>query len=256
MPIVLPGGCRVFALAEGEPLRRGKLALRRHVGRESGAAAISFGVLELSTGLSPAWRSGPAGEILFVIAGEGILRLDGSRRAFGRDAGAFVPPGARVAIENPGLSPLIVTTARCPDPGPSYAWEETDVGLAPGRGGEPAPCVVRFEDRPTERAGDGRWFRVLVDGDAGSKDVTQFVGFIPPGRAPDHFHEYEEVVWILEGQGRFWTGESSATVQPGSAIFLPRGRPHALENTGVAPLKLGGVFYPAGSPAVRFPAGG
>jgi uncharacterized OsmC-like protein len=31
--------------------------------------------------------------------------------------------------------------------------------------------------------------------------VTQFVGYIPVGRAPDHFHKYDEVVYVLEGDG-------------------------------------------------------
>jgi quercetin dioxygenase-like cupin family protein len=247
----LEGGCRAFELSEGEPLRRGTLLLRRHVGRESGAAAISFAAMEFSAGLSPAWRTGPPGEVLFVVSGGGFLRQDGSRRPIAPDTGICLPPGARVAVESAGASPLLVTSARCPDPGPGYDWE--DPQTLSSRESPPA-SIVRFEERPTERAGDERWFRVLVDAAAGSKDATQFVGFIPPGRAPDHFHEYEEVVWILEGQGRFWTGASSAAVEPGSAIFLPRGRPHALENTGERPLKLGGVFYPSGSPAVRFPA--
>ena len=250
MGIELTGGCRVFGLSDGEPLERGTLSLRRHVGRESGAAAISFSAMEFSAGLSPRWRSGFSGEILFVVSGDGFLKQDGSREPLAPDTGVFLPPGARVAVESAGASSLLAVSARCPDPGPGYDWDEP---IARSRG-SPKAAVVRLENRPTERAGDGRWFRVLVDASAGSADATQFVGFIPPGRAPDHFHEYEEVVWILEGEGRFWTGESSARVAPGSAIYLPRRRPHALENTGDRPLKLGGVFYPAGSPAVRFPA--
>ena len=252
MGIELTGGCRVFRLTEGEPLRRGTLSLRRHVGRETGAAAMSFAAVELSAGLSPAWRSGPSGEILFVVSGDGFLLQDGAATPIAPDTAVFLPTGARIAVETPAASSLLLVSARCPDPGPGYDWEERETRSA---GESPAASLVRFEDRPTERAGDDRWFRVLVDAAAGSTDATQFVGFIPTGRAPDHFHEYEEVVWILEGDGRFWTGGSSAAVSPGSAIFLPRGRPHSLENTGSRPLKLGGVFYPAGSPAVRFPAG-
>jgi mannose-6-phosphate isomerase-like protein (cupin superfamily) len=115
----------------------------------------------------------------------------------------------------------------------------------------PSP-VVRFEDQPTERAGDGRWFRVLVDAKVGCAQVTQFVGFIPPGRAPDHFHEYEEIVCILSGAGRFWSGESSTPIAAGSCFYLPRRQPHCLENTGAETLQLWGVFYPSGSPAVRY----
>jgi mannose-6-phosphate isomerase-like protein (cupin superfamily) len=115
---------------------------------------------------------------------------------------------------------------------------------------------VRFEDQPTERAGDGRWFRVLVDTSAGCAQVTQFIGFIPPGRAPDHFHEYEEVACILAGAGRFWSGDSSAPITAGSCLYLPRRQPHCVENTGDGTLQLCGLFYPAGSPAVRYRPGG
>jgi mannose-6-phosphate isomerase-like protein (cupin superfamily) len=97
-----------------------------------------------------------------------------------------------------------------------------------------------------------RWYRVLVDHAIGSEQVTQFVGSIPPGRAPDHFHEYEEVLFILRGAGRMWTGDLNAPIGPGSCVYLPRGQVHCVENTGDGELRLLGVFYPAGSPAVRY----
>ena len=93
---------------------------------------------------------------------------------------------------------------------------------------------------------------MLVDDKVGSAQVTQFVGAIPPGRAPDHFHEYEEVLCILTGRGRMWAGGTNTPIAAGSCIFLPRGQVHCLENTGSGELRLLGVFYPAGSPAVRY----
>jgi mannose-6-phosphate isomerase-like protein (cupin superfamily) len=92
-----------------------------------------------------------------------------------------------------------------------------------------------------------RWYRVLID-----SEVTQFVGSIPPGRAPDHFHEYEEVLFILKGEGRMWFGEEPSRIVEGSCIYLPRRQVHCVENTGTGELRLLGVFYPAGSPAVRY----
>jgi mannose-6-phosphate isomerase-like protein (cupin superfamily) len=115
--------------------------------------------------------------------------------------------------------------------------------------------VVRFSERDTHRADDQRWYRVLIDGEVGSTKVTQFVGAIPAGRAPDHFHEYEEVVCILTGSGRAWAGQTCAPIERGSFVFLPRRQPHCVENTGREELRLLGIFYPAGSPAVRYPAG-
>jgi mannose-6-phosphate isomerase-like protein (cupin superfamily) len=92
-----------------------------------------------------------------------------------------------------------------------------------------------------------RWYRVLID-----SEVTQFVGSIPPGRAPDHFHEYEEVLFILSGEGRMHKGSSSTPIESGSCVYLPRRQVHCVENTGTGELRLLGVFYPAGSPAVRY----
>ena len=106
-------------------------------------------------------------------------------------------------------------------------------------------CVT-LDEKPLQRTGD-RWYTELIQG-----EVTQFVGVIPPGRAPDHYHLYEEVLCILDGEGVMWAGTSSAPITTGSCIYLPRGQMHCVENTGSSDLKLLGVFYPAGSPAVRY----
>ena len=110
-------------------------------------------------------------------------------------------------------------------------------------------------DREALPSGD-RWYRVMVDAQVGCREVTQFVGAIPPGRAPDHYHHYEEVLYILQGSGVMWAGATHAPIESGSCIFLPKGQIHCVENTGQDELRLLGVFYPAGSPAVRYSAGG
>ncbi|MEK6376067.1 MAG: cupin domain-containing protein [Acidobacteriota bacterium] len=99
-----------------------------------------------------------------------------------------------------------------------------------------------------QRTGD-RWYSELIQA-----EVTQFIGGIPPGRAPDHFHLYEEVICILDGSGIMHAGSSSTAITKGSCIFLPRRQVHCVENTGSGELRLLGVFYPAGSPAVRYGA--
>jgi mannose-6-phosphate isomerase-like protein (cupin superfamily) len=250
MAIELAGGCRAFELREGEPVAQGGVRVWRHVGRERGADAISLNVLEFAPGATTAWRNPECDEVLFVVSGSGDLLAGGQRHRVAPDTGVFVRPGTLLAVSNPGETPLLLVSSRCPDPGVRLLFEEATRSEADST--HPGPSVVRFEDQPTERTGDGRWFRVLVDGKTGCEQVTQFVGFIPPGRAPDHFHEYEEVVCILEGEARFWSGDSSAQVGPGSGVYLPRRQPHCLENTGTKPLKLHGLFYPAGSPAVRY----
>lgn len=249
MAVELAGGCRAFDLREGEPLARGGIRVWRHVGRERGTDAISLSVLEAAPGSRATWRNPDCDEVLFVLSGIGDVVSEGERHPVEADSGIFVRPGARLTLSNPGETPLLFVSSRCPDPGPEILFEES--GAAPAAAASGA-LVVRFGDQPTERAGDGRWFRVLVDAKSGCEQVTQFVGFIPPGRAPDHFHEYEEVACILEGEARFWSGDSSAPMGPGSGLYLRRRQPHCLENTGTKPLKLYGLFYPAGSPAVRY----
>jgi uncharacterized cupin superfamily protein len=79
-----------------------------------------------------------------------------------------------------------------------------------------------------------RWYRVLVDHEIGSEQVTQFVGSIPPGRAPDHFHTYEEVLFILKGEGRMWAGQTNTPIGPVHAFSCRKGRCTALRTRATA----------------------
>ena len=250
MARILAGGCRVWALTEGRPRRLGRLKIWNSAGRRSGARAISLRVMELEAGLSPGMRTAKADEVLYVLKGQGTFYLDGWPHAAGPATGIYVRPGTWVTIDNPGPGSLMLLSSRCPDPGNALVAAAPRTVPAPGALPWSAPPLVRVADRPSETTGD-RSYRVLVDPSVGCEAVTQFVGTIPPGRSPDHFHLYEEVLCILEGRGRMWAGRSHAPIGPGSCVFLPRRQVHCVENTGSGPLRLLGVFYPAGSPAVR-----
>jgi mannose-6-phosphate isomerase-like protein (cupin superfamily) len=251
MPLLLEGGCRVSGWKDGEPLAHGSLKIWRH---PMGAEAISLRVLEFTAGLSPGIRNAGCDEVLYVVEGTGSVYLDGSPHRVSPGTGFFLHPGVRLTVENDGQAPLTLVGSQSPDPGASVAFEPPCTSPTAHRGASPAgrESLVRFSEQPTQRADDGRWFRVLVDLETCGARVTQFIGAIPPGRAPDHFHEYEEVLCVLEGRGRFWSGENHAAIGPGSCVFLPRRQPHCVENTGRGELLLLGVFYPSGSPAVRY----
>ena len=118
--------------------------------------------------------------------------------------------------------------------------------LGPAQTRVSGPHRIALADAPVEQTGD-RWYRELIQ-----SEITQFVGSIPPGRAPDHFHLYEEMLCILKGSGFLWAGKSKTTIGPGSCVYLPKRQVHCLENTTSDELRLLGVFYPAGSPAVRY----
>jgi len=240
----------VTSLREGEPIERPPLSVWRHVGRETGADAMSLRVLELRPGTSPGLRS-DAEDVLFVIEGTGTAFLDGWPHGLRPDAGLFVRAGARLSFVNPGPGPLTMLSAQCPDPGPAFEVEGARMGSPAGEA-PPAPGpVVHLSDRATEQTGD-RWYRVMVDEAVGSRNVTQFVGSIPPGRAPDHFHRYDEVVYVLSGEGAFHVDGDSAPLSAGSCIHLPAGLIHCLENHGPGEMQVLGVFRPAGSPAEAY----
>lgn len=236
MLAILDGGCRVTGLKEGEPTRDGALRIWKHFGREAGARAISLRVVELPAGESATLHNESSDEVLYVVAGSGSA----SEFTLTPDTGIYLPPAASLEIS--AAETLTLVSSQCPDPGATLE------GYEPGDG---VPSVVVMRDRPVQRTGD-RWYREVINADAGSTQVTQFVGGIPPGRAPDHYHLYEEVIVILDGVGTMWAGMSNTPIETGSCIFLPHGQMHCVENRGEGEMRLLGVFYPAGSPAVRY----
>jgi mannose-6-phosphate isomerase-like protein (cupin superfamily) len=98
----------------------------------------------------------------------------------------------------------------------------------------------------------GREFTVLAHPENGCESVTQFVGYIPAGRAPEHFHLYDEVAYILAGEGAFHVGGESAPLRAGSCFHLPARLVHCVENYGPGEMRVLGVFRPAGSPAEAY----
>jgi mannose-6-phosphate isomerase-like protein (cupin superfamily) len=174
--------------------------------------------------------------------------IDGRSFKISADTGIYIRPKQTFAINNPGPDSIVIVSSQCPDPDrePVFVHAPNNSSMPTGR-----TTIVQLADQKAQPTAD-RWYRVLVDDEVGSEQVTQFVGSIPPGRAPDHFHNYEEVLFILKGQGRVWAGDTNTPIAEGSCIYLPKGQVHCVENTGKVELRLLGVFYPAGSPSVRY----
>ena len=289
MTETLQGGCHVSHMHDGAPLTEGTLRIWNQVGRATGAQAISLRVLEFAPGMSPAIRNDDCDEILYVLDHDRIavgdsshgqapsapplgkdsidsshpegvrgkrevatIFIEGEQYEIGPDTGIYIRPGQTFALDNGGVASINVISSRCPDPDRSPQFVSQPPSASHSNPGAPAP-IVRLADQRAQPTAD-RWYRVMVDDAIGSAQVTQFVGSIPPGRAPDHFHNYEEVLFILRGEGLMWAGETNTPIAPGSCIYLPRGQVHCVENTGEGELRLLGLFYPAGSPSVRYEA--
>ena len=227
------------AEAEARTLDGDTATARVTISRSSGSEYLEQRILRFAPG-----RSRPRGgeareEVLFVVSGSGTLELDGEEHPLEPESGAFVAPGTRYAVESSGPEELVLVSVLALEPPPAAA----KAGRAP---------TVRLADRPAHPAGKDREFRYVVGTDTGCRTVTQFVGSVPPGRAKPHYHEYEEVAFILEGEGVLHTAGRQEPVAAGSCIHFPRREPHILENVGRGALRVLGVFHPAGDPFTAY----
>ena len=112
--------------------------------------------------------------------------------------------------------------------------------------------TVSLDDATAQQATGARSFQVLFDASNGSTRATLFAGFVPPGKAPWHYHLYDEIVWVPEGPGRLHIGESVEELEPGSAFRLRPREVHIVENTTERELTIIGLFTPAGSPSAAY----
>lgn len=199
-----------------------------------GAEHLTQRVISFGRGVSQPRKAESRDEIGYVLSGSGTLHLEGDSYPLEPDMGFYVRAGERFTIENDRHDDLEVVSVTAPEP-------------AEGELPENRKVTVRVADQKVLPAGKDREFRFVINPDAGCTDVTQFVGWIPPGRAPTHFHKYDEVIYVIDGTGVLHIeGRPDTPIEPGTCIYLPPPTEHCLENTGTRPLRVLGVFHPAG----------
>jgi mannose-6-phosphate isomerase-like protein (cupin superfamily) len=201
-------------------------------------------VIECAPRSSTARATGDAEEVLFVLAGAGALHLDGQSHPLEPETGVYLAPGEEYEIDNQDSEPLRIVAVRIPDPVPPG----DDAGAAEAN----RSVVRRLADQEQQDATTSRSFRIVADPSTGLRSATHFVGYVPTERAPDHFHTYDEVIYVIEGEGTLHAGGDRTEVAAGSCLELPAETVHCLENTGEDVMRLVAVFRPAGSPAAAY----
>jgi len=230
----------------GDPVAPGVTAAQM-LNDEHGCRGLHQRRLRFSGGAVLTGTAAGRGEAWYVIRGSGEVNVTaGTDGSGGEGTGGIIElhPGTAVWLE-PGLG--YQCTARAGDIARDGELEILAITLRAETGDGPGLHAVKLADCAVERTGD-REFRVLL---SAGLSITQFAGMIPPGRAPEHQHTYDEVVHVLAGQGVVHLGRHDAEIGPGTSIYLPPHQPHCLENTGAETLQVLGVFYPAGSPAAK-----
>jgi quercetin dioxygenase-like cupin family protein len=172
-----------------------------------------------------------ADEVVYVLEGSGRMTVADEVHELRPGVAIFVSRGLPWSAEGDarGVSVLV----HDPEPSTGHA-------------------VVDLHAVETGTATAGRQFLLGATPEVGCASVTQFIGLVPPGRAPDHFHTYDEVIYVLEGEGFLEIDGEQAPLRAGSCVHLPARLVHCLANTGDSELRLLGVFRPAGSPAEAY----
>ena len=155
-------------------------------------------------------------EVLYVLAGTAVASIGGETQGLEPGTGFFVARGTPWHVES--VDDLLLLSVLVEEPLPATA----------------SHAVIAGGDRGAATAG------------------REFVGYIPPGRAPEHYHRYDEVVYVLAGEGAFHVDGESAALRQGSCVHLPSRLIHCLENVGPGEMRVLGVFRPAGSPAEAY----
>jgi putative monooxygenase len=232
------------------------------VDRELGAEHVMAYRLTLDPDSSETHVHVGAEEVLYVLEGNGEVRVEAVAHAVSPGRAVFVPEGAEHSYVNTGNSPLIIVGAMAPpidrdDIRPAMPRLDLAGLIAADIDEASVKPTMMEESRVAPTLMGERSFRVLVNPEVGCRQMTQFTGVIPTGRAPLHAHPHEEAVYILAGSGRLWIeDEPVGELRPGSVVFFPIGVRHTLENTGQEDMKVLGAFSPAGSPEAKLKPSG
>ncbi len=192
--------------------------------------------LQVGPGDTAAVGDTAADTLLFVSHGAGVLDTD----ALTEGTAALLAAGehATLTAGPGGLGAVLFAVGAA-----------TDLHAPIG----PRERIVTTDQVEPGRATGSRSFQVLFGPHNGSTRATLFVGYIPPGKAPWHYHLYDEIVWVWQGRGRFHLGETAEELPAGAAFRLTPREIHIVENLSAdRELAVLGLFTPAGSPSAAY----
>jgi quercetin dioxygenase-like cupin family protein len=116
----------------------------------------------------------------------------------------------------------------------------------------PRDSVAELNLEDADAATGSRSFQVLLGPENGCCRATMFVGVVPPGAAPWHFHNYDEIICVLRGDGVYHQASGPRPTRAGSVVRIPPRTVHINENRATEEMHVLGVFTPAGSPSAAF----
>lgn len=242
---ILDGGAYVLTPSDDLNDTAGNVHYQAVISEKDGATKLSMHRLKIDVGTSPWLRYADVDTVLYVLEGNGSIDVAGRLVDVTSETGVYIRPSEAFRVI--AKTKMIVLATVCP--------MRTSMAILDKNNTEfDTDLTVRsvpFDRQKATKMAD-RIYQELIDKKVGSNEVTQFLGEIPKSRAAMHRHLYEEAIVILTGFGRMWTGTMWAEVKAGDILFLPHRQSHSVECTDEKGMRLMGVFYPSGSPAVNY----
>ncbi len=237
LPVVHPDACPTTELASGVAARA---LLKPRLG-----SPLTLEQVQLEPGAR--WRLTAEQHhddrhlLVYVLGGTGTRDDD-------RDPPLALGPGSAF-LREPGDGPLTIVggergaTLAVFGAGPT-ADHHAPLG--------PRDPVAELDLDDAAAATGSRSFQVLLGPENGCCRATMFVGVVPPGAAPWHFHQYDEIICILRGDGVYHQASGPEPTRPGSVVRIPARTVHINENRSSEEMHVLGVFTPAGSPSAAY----
>jgi quercetin dioxygenase-like cupin family protein len=202
-------------------------------------SVLALSVLRLEPGHKITCADPTNDSLLYVFSGDGSLEL-GEKHDLAAGTAGLVLAGEEAAITAGATGMALVHATAGPD-----SDRHAPLGAR--------EAVVPLDAAPSAGATGARSFQILLGPHTGSVRATLFVGFIPPGKAPWHYHLYDEIVFVPEDPAKLHLDAAIEEVEAGLAFRLRPRQVHIVENPSSAhPLTVVGIFSPAGSPSAAY----
>jgi len=103
--------------------------------------------------------------------------------------------------------------------------------------------LVRFDSVEHQNKRPGVLLTSLVDGETGATKISSGVAeFAVGASAPTHYHNAEESVIVIEGEGLMFINGEEHIVKPNDAAFISPGTHHSIANHGNQPFKISWTY--------------
>jgi quercetin dioxygenase-like cupin family protein len=202
-------------------------------------SALAVAAITVGRGEETALHDAERDMLLYILSGDGSVTIGGTRTPLAARSAVLVLAGEQALLSG-AIDGICATAADV---------EHRHASLGPRE------HIVRVDPCRAEHAVEARAYQVLFGPHNGSLRATLFVGYVPPGQAPWHYHLYDEIVFLPDQSARVHR-EGAAEheeIEAGSAFRIRPREVHIVENPSAdTELTLVGVFTPAGSPAAAY----